>query len=575
MILPILPATPEEIKRLGWDAPDVILVSGDAYVDSPYSGIAVIGRVLTHAGFRTAILSQPDTSSPEAMRALGEPHLFWGVSSGCVDSMVANYTATGKRRKQDDFTPGGNNTARPDRAVIVYCNLIRAAFKPCKPIVIGGIEASLRRIAHYDFWSDSVRRPILFDAKADALIYGMGERTIIALAQALRDNREWRTLPGLCHALPATSDALPPHAQALPDFATVAARTPEGQHAFLDMFRLFAANQEYPNAHPLTQQIDTRCLVHNPPAQPLSPTELDGVYALPFSLDPHPSVAKKGAIRALATIRFSITTHRGCYGTCHFCAIAMHQGRLVVSRTQQAIVEETLRMTQHPRFTGIIRDVGGPTANMYGFECSRKTRQGACADKQCLFPSCCPNLGPDHSAQINLLQKLRQLPKVRKVFVASGIRPDLIAQDTRNGERYIEELCMHHVSGQLKLAPEHSEKSVLTAMGKPGIAALLRFKATFDAINCQHHLQQFLTYYFIAAHPGCTEDDMRRLKQVASHELHLSPEQVQIFTPTPSTWSTAMYYTGINFMTGDPIYVPRGLRAKQTQKDILTDRSSC
>ncbi|HRR33713.1 MAG TPA: YgiQ family radical SAM protein [Kiritimatiellia bacterium] len=568
-----LPCTTAELERLGWDAPDVILVSGDAYIDSPFNGIAVIGRTLTAAGFRVAVIPQPDVASLDGIRRLGQPRLFWGVSGGCVDSMVANYTATGKKRHQDDFTPGGVNNVRPDRAVIAYCNLIRRAFKPCRPIVIGGIEASLRRIAHYDYWSDSVRRTILFDAKADVLVYGMGERTVTALARALQEGREWRGLRGICYALPADSGMLPAGALRLPDFATVAAASPEGRAAFLEMYRLFAANQDPHTARPLLQRIDTRCLVHTPPDTPLSSAELDAVHASPFMLDAHPIHASKGKVRALETIRFSLATHRGCYGECNFCSIAVHQGRQVVSRSERSILEEAHRLTRHPAFTGIIQDVGGPTANMYGYECARKSKQGACASKRCLFPSCCPSLKPDHSAQIALLKRLRHLPGVRKVFVASGIRPDLIAADPRHGAAYIDELVAYHVSGQIKLAPEHADERVLRAMGKPGTETLLDFVKQFKAANARHRLKQFLTYYFIVAHPGCGDDDMRALKQFVEQHLHLSPEQVQIFTPTPSTWSTVMYYTGLDPFTGQPIPVTRGLRAKQAQKDILTPRS--
>jgi len=566
----ILPCTQQEIERLGWEVPDVILVSGDAYIDTPFSGVAVIGRVLTSAGFRVAVLPQPDVASQADIRRLGQPRLFWGVSGGCVDSMVANYTATGKRRHQDDFTPGGENNARPDRAVIAYCNLIRAAFKPCKPIVIGGIEASLRRIAHYDFWSDTVRRPVLFDAKADILVYGMAENTVVALAKAIRDGRDWHDLRGLCYARPADTAPLPPDVVSLPDYPSVSARTDAGRAAFLDQFRLFAANQEPRTAKTLVQRIDTRLLVHNPPAQPLTTVELDAVYALPFTLDVHPLHAAKGKVRALDTIRFSITTHRGCYGECNFCAIAVHQGRHVVSRTEEAIVEEARRMARHPKFTGVIQDVGGPTANMYGFECARKEAKGACPDKRCLFPACCPALAPDHAAQLRLLKRLRHLPGVRRVFVASGIRPDLVCADAKHGGDYIDALAEHYVSGQLKLAPEHSEKRVLDAMGKPSTQSLLLFKERFDAANKRLGLKQFLTYYFIAAHPGCGLEDMARLRRFAQTHLRLLPEQVQIFTPTPSTWSTAMYYTGVDPFTGRPVEVARGLRAKQEQKDLLT-----
>ena len=566
-----LPSTSAEITRLGWDAPDVILVSGDAYIDSPFSGVAVIGRTLTAAGFNVAIIAQPDIRSRADIARLGAPKLFWGVSGGCVDSMVANYTATGKKRRQDDFTPGGANNARPDRAVIAYCNLIRSAFKPCAPIVIGGIEASLRRIAHYDFWSDSVRRPVLFDAKADILAYGMAERTAAAIARALRDGFDWRTLPGICHALPADSPAIPPDAIRLPDYAAAAPDTPEGHAAFLAMHRTFAANQDPLTARTLTQRVDTRCLVHNPPDTPLTPAELDAVYALPYQLDAHPVHAPQGPVRALDTIRFSITTHRGCYGECNFCAIAAHQGRHVISRTPASILQEAHRLTRHPKFTGIIQDVGGPTANMYGFECARKAQRGACPDRRCLFPACCPTLKPDHAPQLDLLERLRRIPSVRKAFVASGLRPDLIAADTRHGAAYIDALAAHHVSGQLKLAPEHSEPAVLAAMGKPGTASLLAFKDAFDAASRRHGLRQFLTYYFIAAHPGCGDGEMRALKRFAARHLRLAPEQVQIFTPTPATWSTAMYRTGLDPFTGTPIPVTRGLRAKQAQKDILID----
>ncbi|MCL2104862.1 MAG: YgiQ family radical SAM protein [Kiritimatiellaeota bacterium] len=563
-----LPSTIGEIKKLGWDAPDVILVSGDAYLDTPFSGTALVGRVLTAAGFRTAVIAQPDVASRDDIRRLGEPRLFWGVTGGCVDSMVANFTATGKRRRQDDFTPGGENNARPDRAVIAYCNLIRSAFKPCKPIVIGGIEASLRRIAHYDYWSDSVRRPILFDAKADILAYGMAERTVVEIAKRLQRNQAWHDLPGICYAAPKQTLDIP-NAVTLPPFAAVATKTDDGRAAFLDMFRLFSANQDPHTARPLVQEVDTRCLVHTPPTPPLSTAELDAVYALPFTLDTHPVHAPKGRVRAWDTIRFSITTHRGCYGECNFCAISAHQGRRVTSRSERSILDEAARLTRHPKFSGVIADVGGPTANMYGFECARKRDHGACPGKRCLWPSPCPSLKPDHTAQIALLRKLRELPGVRHVFVASGIRPDLVAADAPCGARYIEELARYHVSGQIKLAPEHSSPPVLRMMGKPGTDSLLAFKEQFEGASKRAGKRQFLTYYLIAAHPGCTDADMRELKRFATQRLRLTPEQVQVFTPTPSTWSTAMYHTGTDPSTGRAIHVARGLREKQGQKDII------
>ena len=564
-----LPCTAEEVKRLGWDAPDIILVSGDTYLDTPFSGVALIGRILAKAGFRTAIIAQPNIATTDDIKRLGEPRLFWGVSGGCVDSMVANFTAMGKRRRQDDFTPGGENNARPDRAVIAYCNLIRSAFKPCKPLVIGGIEASLRRIAHYDFWTDAVRRPLLFDAKADVLVYGMADRTIVELAKRFRDNKDWHDLRGICYAAPTASIKLT-DAIALPSFSEASEKSEAGHRQFMSMFRQFSANQDAHTAKPLIQPVDTRAIVHNPPAMPLSQAELDAVYNLPFELDTHPFYAAKGPVRAWDTIRFSITTHRGCYGECNFCAIAAHQGRTVVSRSERSIVAEATRFFQHPKFKGIIADVGGPTANMYGFECEKKNRAGACTDKRCLFPTCCASLKPNHQPQLHLLRALRALPGIRHVFVASGIRPDLVVADKQQGGAYIDELTAYHVSGQLKLAPEHVTKHILEFMGKPSLDSMMIFKERFDATNRKLGKRQFLTYYFIAAHPGCIEDDMRQLKQFARSKLFLAPEQVQVFTPTPSTWSTAMYYTGINPAGNKTIPVARTFRERQTQKEFLT-----
>jgi uncharacterized radical SAM protein YgiQ len=564
-----LPTTAEEVKRLGWDAPDIILVSGDTYLDTPFSGVALIGRILLNAGFRTAIIAQPSIDKLDDIKRLGEPHLFWGVSGGCVDSMVANFTAMGKRRRQDDFTPGGENNARPDRAVIAYCNLIRSAFKPCKPLVIGGIEASLRRIAHYDFWTDAVRRPLLFDAKADILVYGMADRTIVELAKRMRDNKDWHDLRGICYAAPTTSIKLA-DAISLPTYSEVSEKNDAGHRQFMSMFRQFSANQDSHTAKPLIQPVDTRALVHNPPAAPLSQAELDAVYNLPFELDTHPFYGAKGPVRAWDTIRFSITSHRGCYGECNFCAIAAHQGRTVVSRSERSIVAEATRFLKHPKFKGVITDVGGPTANMYGFECEKKLCSGACADKRCLFPACCGSLKPNHQPQLHLLRTLRALPGIRHVFVASGIRPDLVAADRQQGGAYIDELAAYHVSGQLKLAPEHVTKHILEFMGKPSLDSMMLFKERFDATNRKLGKRQFLTYYFIAAHPGCIEDDMRQLKKFARSKLFLAPEQVQVFTPTPSTWSTAMYYTGINPASNKIIPVARTFRERQTQKEYLT-----
>lgn len=569
-----LPVTKEEMSALGWQRADIILVSGDAYVDSPYSGVAVIGQTLAKAGYRVAVLSQPDVDDPEAFKKLGEPQLFWGVSPGCVDSMVANYTASGKRRRQDDFTPGGENNRRPDRAAIIYSNAIRAAFKPAKPILLGGVEASLRRISHYDFWSDKVRRPIVCDAKADALSYGMGERAVLAFAEAIKTGRDWKTIPGICYMAGEKNFVPPDGALELPSYAEVSAPTGEGKKAFTKAFQIFSANQDPVTAKCLFQKVDNRYLVHNPPSPPLESDELDAVHDIKWMLDAPPSIRRQGAIRALDTIRFGVTTHRGCYGECRFCAIAVHQGRRIVSRSPESIIGEVRGFLKHPRFKGTVSDVGGPTANMYGFDCPKKAEKGACGNKACLFPSVCPSLKVDHLPQIKLLGSLRSIPGVKHVFVASGIRPDLVAADRACGDRYIDEIAKHHVSGQLKLAPEHVVTRVLEFMGKPGVESLLKFKRKFEAANRRFGKKQFLTYYFIAAHPGCTEADMRELKRFATRELKLNPEQVQIFTPTPLTAATCMYYTGVDPVSGQSAYVARGLGEKTRQKNMLVSPSS-
>ncbi len=558
-----LPTTQTEIADCGWDRPDIILVSGDTYIDSPYIGLAVIGRVLTAAGFRVAVIAQPATGSPVDITRLGEPKLFWGVSGGSVDSLVANYTATRKFRKQDDYTPGGINNRRPDRAVIVYSNLIRQYFKGTAPIVLGGIEASLRRVAHYDFWSNRIRRSILFDAKADYLVYGMADNSIVDLARTLAAGQSPDAVRGLCRA----AREPPPNYLVLPSYRQVLG----DKSAFIKMFHAFYRNNDPKTATGLCQQQDTRYLVQNPPAPYLTQAELDQVFALDFERAVHPYYARDGEVRALDTIRSGITTHRGCYGECNFCAIAVHQGRTVRSRSPESIIAEAAALTQDPEFKGVIRDVGGPTANMYGFECARKLTSGACADKRCLFPEICPSLKPDHRAQIDLLRRLRALPGVSNVFVASGLRYDLVLGDPGCGRAYLRDLVEHHISGQLKVAPEHTQKEVLRHMGKPGVDPLKAFKQVFEAENRRTGKQQFLTYYLIAAHPGCTMADMAALKAFAGRELRVRPEQVQVFTPTPSTYSTLMYYTQTDPFTGKPVFVETELGRKEKQKRVILD----
>ena len=557
------------MRRSGWDRLDIILVSGDAYIDSPFIGTVVIGRVLADAGFRVGIIAQPDLKGKD-IRRLGEPKLFWGVSGGCVDSMVANRTASGKHRKQDDYTPGGENTRRPDRAVLIYTNLIRANFKNTRPVVLGGIEASLRRVAHYDYWSNAVRRSVLLDAKADYLLYGMAERAVLELAACLRKGEDPRAIRGLCYLAPEP----PPAYLELPSYEEVAGRgknaSPAGKKAFTRMFRLFYENNDPVTAQGLAQPHGGRYVIQNPPQPVLSPRELDHIHSLDYQLDLHPFHRQHGSVRALETIRFALVTHRGCYGECNFCAIAVHQGRTVSQRTRKSIVDEAERLTAHPAFKGRIHDVGGPTANMYGVECRRKPAKGACPDKRCLFPKICKGMTVDHSEQMRLLEELRGLKGMRQVVVSSGIRYDLILADRKNGLKYLRRVVRHHVSGQMKVAPEHCQDNVLACMGKPGRESLLKFRELFNRMTAEEGLPQFLTYYIIAAHPGCRQQDMAALKNFAGRELKVLPRQVQIFTPAPSTWSTLMYWTGENPFTGQPCFAEQDARARERQKAVLT-----
>ena len=558
-----LPTTRTEMKELGWDALDVILITGDGYIDSPFVGVAVIGKILLDAGYRVGIIAQPGRDSGDDIGRLGEPRLFWGVTGGCIDSMVANYTASGRRRRTDDYTPGGVNNRRPDRAAIVYSNLIRTFFKNTRPIVLGGIEASLRRIAHYDFWSDTVRRSILFDAKADYLLYGMADRSVVELAACLKAGGDPREIRGICFASPT----IPEGCLELPSFEDAA----RGKDAFTEMFRLFYRNNDPMTALPLAQRQDNRYLIQTPPAHALSGEELDAVHDLDYERELHPYCRKQGEVKALETIGFAIATHRGCYGECNFCAITVHQGRTVTSRSRASILGEARAFTRHPRFKGIIQDVGGPTENMYGFDCARKEKQGSCPDKRCLFPKICPRLTIDHGQQISLLKALRGVEGVRKVFIASGIRHDLILADRKHGRDYLKEVIRHHISGQMKLAPEHSEAHVLQSMGKSGRDTLLAFRELFLDLTKQEKKNLFLTYYLIAAHPGCTGDDMARLRSFALGDLQSLPEQVQVFTPTPSTWSTLMYWTQRDPFTGKACFVEKTSRGRERQKAIMAD----
>ena len=562
-----LPTTMEEVKKLGWDSLDIILISGDTYIDSSYNGSALIGKWLYKHGFKVGIISQPDINSDKDITRLGEPNLYWAVSAGCVDSMVANYTATKKKRKSDDFTPGGENTRRPDRASIMYTNLIKRFFKNGNaPVVLGGIEASMRRITHYDYWSNNLRRPLIFDAKADILSYGMGEKSMLALAQALKGGREWRNIRGLSYIAKEKKDSY----LELPSFEECV----KDKKVFAKAFDIFYHNCDPITAKGLCQPCGDRYLIQNPPSENFTSEELDDIYSMDFERDVHPYYKAMGEVRALDTIRTSVTTHRGCYGECNFCAIAIHQGRTVISRSQDSIVEEVKEIASASKFKGYIADVGGPTANMYDVECSKKLKLGACQDKRCLYPHKCPALKIDHNSQIELLDKLKNIDKIKKIFIASGIRYDMILDDKRNGQIYLEEIIKDHVSGQMKIAPEHTEDKVLALMGKQGKAPLKEFKEKFYKINSKLGKKQFLTYYLIAAHPGCDEKDMLDLRRFASSELRINPEQVQVFTPTPSTYSTLMYYTEMDPFTNKKLFVEKDNGKKQKQKDILIPREN-
>jgi len=561
-----LPTTRQELEDRGWDQLDVVLVTGDAYIDSPFVGVALIGRVLEGVGYRVGIIAQPDIHSAEDIMRLGEPALFWGVSGGSIDSMVANYTALKKPRRSDDYTPGGRNDRRPDRATIVYTNLIRRYFKDTQPIVLGGVEASLRRVAHYDYWDDAIRRSVLLDAKADYLIHGMAERTVLNFVDAMRFGEDPRRLGGLCYV----AGSLKRGYLELPSYEEVAAETSK----FIEMFHTFYRNNDPRSAQGLTQRHGDRYLIQNPPTPYLTQQELDRVYGLDFERDAHPYYAEQGPIRALETIRFAVSSHRGCYGECNFCAIGVHEGRTVRWRSPDSMEAEVRALTLRPDFKGIIQDVSAPTVNMYGFECARKLREGACEDRRCLYPEVCPGLPVDHREHIDLLRRLRRIPGVRKVFLSSGLRHDLVLHDDAHGEAYLEEVVRNHVSGQMKVAPEHVEPRVLRAMGKPGPEPLLEFRQRFFDATQRAGLQQYLTYYIIAAHPGCTEGDMRRMREFAVRELGMLPEQVQIFTPTPSTYASLMYHTEMDPFNGERLFVEKGLKGKRRQKELLTGRGS-
>ena len=557
----ILPMSLQEANTLGIEQFDVILISGDAYVDHPSFGTALIGRVLWDAGYSVGIIAQPDWKKDDDFLKLGRPRLFFGISSGNVDSLVNNFTPNLRRRHSDVYSPGGV-CRRPDRALIVYTNKVHALF-PGVPIIVGGIEASLRRFAHYDYWSDSVRQSILADAPASILVYGMGESPIREVAMRLEKGEhieEIRDVAGTTVLEEIGKWRREPLKGSLviPSYSEVS----KDKRKYAEAFALHYGEQDPFCGRTVVQPHPKTVIIQNCPARPMTAEELDDIYELPFTRVAHPSYREP--IPALEPVKFSITSHRGCFGSCSFCALTHHQGRIVQSRSADSIVREAVLLTRMPGFKGIIQDIGGPTANMYGLICPR-WKQGACREKLCSAE--CPTLDKDHSRQVELLRRLRKIPGVKRVFIGSGIRHDLVMADS---SPYLEDLCRYHVSGHLKIAPEHVSRSVTKCMHKPPKEVLQAFRARFDAVSRAVGKEQYLLPYLMSGHPGCTVGDMVELAEFL-RDNHMYTEQVQDFTPTPMTVSTAMYYTGLDPFTLAPVHVPKG-REKRIQRAMLQYR---
>ncbi|MBM7867180.1 YgiQ family radical SAM protein [Heliobacterium gestii] len=577
MAAPFLPLSKAEMNELGWDACDFVLVTGDAYVDHPSFGAAIIGRVLESRGYRVGILSQPDWRDARSFKALGRPRLAWLVTAGNLDSMVNHYTAAKKRRSEDSYSPGGRAGLRPDRASLVYAHRCRQAFKE-PPIILGGIEASLRRFAHYDYWDDKVRRSVLVDAKADVLVFGMGEEPITALAEELNRRRAGEAFahplgaatPGVCYIAADLADIPETNPIVLPSFDEVVA----DKCAYAKAFQLQEREQNPVDGKTLVQPHGEQFLVQNRPGRPLTTKEMDALYDLPFARQPHPAYEGMGGVPALEEVEFSLTAQRGCFGGCSFCALTFHQGRIIQGRSHDSLVREARRLIRSPRFKGYIHDVGGPTANFRRPACRKQGKAGACRDRQCLHPKPCPNLDVDHGDLIDLLRKLRALEGVKKVFIRSGLRFDyLMADKPARRREFLKELCEHHVSGQLKVAPEHASPKVLRQMGKPGIDVYEAFKKEYEQANKEVGREQYLVPYLVSSHPGADIHEAielaERLRDWGCH-----PEQVQDFIPTPGSLSTCIYYTGIDPRTMEPVYVPRSPKEKARQRALLQFRRS-
>ena len=562
-----LPVSRRDMDARGWTQCDFVYVIGDAYVDHPSFGHAIISRVLEDAGYKVGILSQPDWKDPASVTALGEPRLGFLVSGGNMDSMVNHYSVSKKHRQTDAFTPGGVMGKRPDYAVTVYCNLIRRTYKKT-PIIIGGIEASLRRLAHYDYWSDKLKRSILLDAQADLLLYGMGERSIVEVAEALNDGMDIHDvtyIDGTVFRVREPDPNLP--CLRLPDYASLAA----DPRKYAESFYLQYCNTDPFSARRLLEPYgEHEFVVQNPPQKPLSQAEMDRIYALPYCRTYHPSYEKRGGVPAISEVRFSLASNRGCFGACSFCALTFHQGRIIQTRSHESLLREAEAMTHERDFKGYIHDVGGPTANFRQPACKKQLTKGACPNRQCLFPEPCKNMIADHSDYVALLRKLRKLPGVKKVFIRSGIRFDYLLAD--RSETFFRELVRYHISGQLKVAPEHVSDHVLEKMGKPCHAVYLRFLEKYKKINEQEHMKQFVVPYLMSSHPGCTLRDAVTLAEYLRDTGH-EPEQVQDFYPTPSTLSTVMYYTGLDPRTMEKVYVPKNPHEKAMQRALMQYRS--
>ena len=560
-----LPITKKEMLDLGWDRPDFVLVTGDAYVDHPSFGTAIISRVLESKGYRVCILSQPRSDS-DYLR-FGTPELGFLVNGGNIDSMVAHYTAAKKPRSEDAYTAGGKAGARPDRATIVYSRNIRRLFGEVF-IAIGGLEASLRRFAHYDYWDDKVRPSILIDSGADLLMYGMGEKHIVEIADRLRMGEGSKTLTdirGTCYAV-KTHDYTPGPVKECPSFDAVSDLSDKGKRNYAKSCRIQQQEHDAVRGSVVIQRHGDRIVIQNPPMPPLSMDEMDSVYALPFMRTYHPSYEALGGVPGIEEVKFSIIHNRGCYGACNFCSLAYHQGRQISCRSHESVIEEAKTITDMPDFKGYIHDVGGPTANFRSTSCDVQLKRGLCPDKKCLAPTVCPAVNVDHSDYLSLLRKLRKLPKVKKVFIRSGIRFDYLIAD--KDETFFKELVEHHVSGQLKVAPEHCSENVLKYMGKPPVTVYNRFKKRFYELTESIGKKQYLVPYLMSSHPGSTLNDAIELAKFLKKE-GLHPEQVQDFYPTPGTVSTCMFYTGLDPYTMEEVYVPRTPREKAEQRALL------